>query len=83
MKKRKMIREKGKVRLSRYFQTLNNGDRVCVVRELSQRGSFPSRIQGKTGVIESKRGKSYIVKLMDYNQEKRYIIQAIHLKKLK
>lgn len=83
MKKRKMIREKGKVRLSRYFQTLSDGDRVCVVRELSQGGSFPSRIQGKTGVIEGKRGKSYIVKLMDYNQEKRYIIQAIHLKKLK
>jgi len=40
-------------------------------------------MQGKTGVVESRRGKAYIVKIKDNKQEKRYIIPAIHLKKIK
>ena len=81
--KKKRIRVKGKVKLSEYFKNLENGNKVAVVRELSQKANFPARIQGKTGIIEGKRGKSYIVKLLDNKQEKRFIIQAIHLKKLK
>ena len=78
----KKIREKGKVRLSEYFKNLKKGEKVCIVREASQKASFPKRIIGNTGIIESARGKAYIVKLNDYNQEKRYIIQAIHLKRI-
>jgi len=40
-------------------------------------------MQGRTGVIEGKRGKCYIVKIKDYAQEKRFIIHPVHLKKLK
>ena len=77
------IREKGKIALSKYFQEFKKGDRVAVVKNPSLKSSFPDRIQGDTGIIECKRGKAYIVKLMDFNQEKRYIIQPIHLKKIK
>ncbi|MBM3233635.1 50S ribosomal protein L21e [Candidatus Pacearchaeota archaeon] len=83
MNKRKQEREKGKIRLSIYFQELGEGDRVAIVREHSIITGFPKRMQGKTGVVESRRGKAYIVKIKDNKQEKRYIIPAIHLKKIK
>ena len=79
---KRSIRQTGKLSLSLYFQNLKAGDRVAIVREASQVGSFPKRIQGKTGVIEGTRGKAYIVKLKDNNQEKRYIVHAVHLKKI-
>lgn len=80
-----MKRKKGKISLSRIFQKLKQGDRVAIVRELAEKekAGFPARIEGKSGVIESTRGKAYIVKIKDYNQEKRFIIKPVHLKKLK
>jgi len=83
MIKRKSIREHGKVKLSNYFQEFNKGDRVAVKRELSVQPKFPKRLQGRSGVIEDKRGKSYIVKINDLNKGKIYIIHPVHLKKLK
>lgn len=80
--KRKQIRTRGKIRFSEYFKELNAGDTVCVKREKGVVSAFPHRIQGNTGIIESKRGREYIVKINDFNQEKRYIISAVHLKKL-
>ena len=79
----KKLREKGKIRFSEYFKNLKQGDRVSVVRELSLSKNFPDRMQGRTGTIEGKRGKAYIVKIKDINQQKTYIIEPIHLKKLK
>ena len=83
MSKRKKVRTRGKLKLSRYFQELKKGDIVSVVREPSQRSSFPKRLQGRTGLIENKRGKSFIIKIKDQNKEKIFIIEPIHLKKLK
>ena len=79
----KKTREKGKVQLSRYFQELKVGDRVSIVREPSQRAGFPERMQGKTGIVEGKRGKAYIIALRDYIKDKKFIIKPIHLKKIK
>lgn len=79
----KRMKEKGKVKLSVYFQEFKKGDKVSIVREASIPAGFPERMQGRTGEIEGKRGKAYIVKLKDYNQEKRYIVKPIHLKKIK
>ena len=81
MLKRKQIREKGKIKLSTYFQKLKEGDSVSVVKELSVPGSFPQAIQGRTGIIECKRGNSYVIK-MKIGKDKRFIIHPIHLKKL-
>ena len=83
MKRRyKNVREKGKVKLSRMFQSLNIGDRVSIEKELSEKAGFHKRLQGRTGVIEGKRGQAYIIKMKDFNAEKRYLIKPIHLKKL-
>jgi len=83
MIKRKRQREHGKIKLSRWFQDFKKEDKVAIVRELSVQPKFPKQLQGRSGVIESKRGDSFIVKIKDLNKEKTYIIHPIHLKKLK
>ena len=83
MIKRKNPRMHGKLSLSRYFQEFDNGDRVSIVRELSVQPRFPKQIQGRSGVVEGKRGSHYVIKINDLNKEKIYIIHPVHLKKLK
>ena len=83
MVKRKAVRTRGKLQLSKYFQEFKEGDAVAVIKEKSIKSSFPARLQGRTGVVEAKRGKEYIIKIKDQNKEKRFIIGPIHLKKIK
>jgi large subunit ribosomal protein L21e len=83
MSGRKAIRTRGKLQLSKYFQEFEEGDNVAVVREASVSASFPKRLQGKTGVIAGKRGNSYVVKIKDIAKEKTFILEPIHLKKIK
>lgn len=83
MVKRKATRTRGKISLSKYFQEFENGDSVSIVRERSVKSSFPKRFQGRTGVIEAKRGQAYVVKAKDQDKIKRFLIKPIHLKKIK
>ena len=83
MLKRKSIRDKGKLKLSNYFKNFEKGDRVAVKRELSLQPKFPKKLQGRSGIVDEKKGSSYIVKINDLNKEKKYIIHPVHLKKLK
>ena len=83
MVRRKKVRTRGKLQLSRYFQELKEGVKVSIVRERSIAGSFPKRLQGRTGVVEAKRGRAYMIKLKEQNKEKRFLIEPIHLKKIK
>lgn len=83
MAKKKKIRTRGKIQLSRYFQELKQGDFVSVVRESSIKSSFPERIQGRTGFVENRRGRAYMVKIKDHNKEKKFLIAPVHLKKIK
>ncbi|MGY4884259.1 MAG: 50S ribosomal protein L21e [Nanobdellota archaeon] len=83
MTNRKSIRTRGKLQFSRYFQDLKKGDFVTVVAEASLNPTFPKRLQGRTGIVEGKRGRSYCVKIKDQTKEKEFIISPIHLKKIK
>lgn len=83
MARQKNVREKGKIQLSRYFQKLKKGDSVAVIKELSISSTFPERLQGRTGEILERRGKAYIVKIKDSNKEKKFIIEPVHLKRIK
>ena len=83
MARSKKIRERGKLKLSRYFQQFNSGDSVSVVRELSIQSSFPEKLQGRTGVVENRRGNSFVVKILDGRKQKKFLIQPVHLKKIK
>jgi large subunit ribosomal protein L21e len=80
--RRKEVRTRGKIKLSRYFQDLKNNERVTIVIEKAMPFSFPKRLQGRTGVVEDKKGKAYIIKINDQEKEKRFIIEAIHLKRI-
>ena len=80
---KKKVRTRGKIRLSRYFQEMKKGDFVAVVREPSVQSSFPVRIQGRTGKVEGRRGKAYMINLRDQDKEKKFLIDPIHLKKIK
>jgi len=82
MRKKKPVRTKGKLSLSKYFQEFKEGDFVAVVKELSVKNNIPSRIQGRTGVVSGKRGRAYVVKIKDQEKEKTFIIEPIHLKKI-
>jgi len=83
MVKQKKMKDRGKISLSKYFQEFKEGEAVAVVREASLTASFPKRLQGRTGNITGKRGKSYIVKILDKNKEKSFLMAPIHLKKIK
>ena len=83
MVNRKGIRTRGKLQLSRYFQNLKKGDYVAVLKERSIASSFPERLQGRTGVIVEKKGKSYLIEIKDQNKKKGFLIEPIHLKKIK
>ena len=83
MVRRKSVRTRGKLQLSRFFQKFKEGDSVAVTIERSLQSKFPKRIQGRTGKISGKRGRAYVVDLMDQNKKKQFIIAPIHLKKIK
>ena len=80
---KKKIRTRGKLQLSRYFQELNKGDIVSVVKEPAVQASFPERMQGRTGVVEDKRGRAFIIRIKDQSKEKKFLIEPIHLRKIK
>ncbi len=83
MGKKKTIRTRGKLSLSKYFQELKIGDSVAVIKEPSVTSNFPKRLQGRTGFVESKRGRALMVRIKDQAKEKTYLIEPIHLKKIK
>ena len=83
MANRKPMRTRGKISFSRYFQKLDKGDKVSIVREKAINFNISERFQGRTGVVEGKRGRLYIVKINDKNKEKQLLIEPIHLKKIK
>jgi ribosomal protein L21E len=83
MLKRKNIKTKGKIKFNIYFQEFKDGERVAVIREHSLNPAFPKQIQGRSGLIEGKRGRCYIVKINDFGLDKTYILHPANLRKLK
>jgi large subunit ribosomal protein L21e len=74
---------RGKLNLSEYFKELKEGDKVALVRNSAvNQICFHKRMQGRTGEVVGKRGRSYIVKVKDLNMEKTFIIPPIHLKRI-
>jgi len=56
---RKEKRQKGKISITRYFQSFNAGDRVYLGLESAvQKGAYYPRFMGRTGIIKGKRGNS-------------------------
>jgi len=83
MGNKKAMRSRGKMQLSKYFQKLKKGDFVAIVKEQGRQPKFPKRLQGRTGIVEEKKGRVYQIKIKDNAKEKRFLIEPIHLKKIK
>ena len=76
------IREKGKISLSRYFQTFSEGDQVnLVTHHAVQKGRFFPRFHGLSGKVVSKRGECYGVQIKDGAKQKVVYVHPIHLKR--
>lgn len=83
MVRRKKVRARGKIQFSKYFQNFEKGDPVSIVKEKSLDNPIPRRMQGRTGKVDSKRGKAYIVSINDQNKEKKFIINPVNLRRVK
>ncbi|MBU2576911.1 MAG: 50S ribosomal protein L21e [Nanoarchaeota archaeon] len=81
-RQRKTVREKGKLRLSRYFKKIDDGAKVAIVTERGVRASFPKRIHGMSGKILESRGKFKLVQIKDGNKMKTFIMHPVHLRLL-
>ena len=81
--KKKSVRTRGKFSFSRFFQKFKDGDNVAVVSEASVRRNFPNRLQGRTGIVKGQKGKTYRVDIKDQKKTKQFLIEPIHLKKIK
>jgi large subunit ribosomal protein L21e len=79
----KSVREKGKIKLAKYFQVLNKGDHICLQADPSiHSGLYHTRFHGKTGVVVCKKGVCYEVKIKDLNMFKTLIVHPVHLKRI-
>lgn len=82
VRQKKKVREKGKLRLSRYFKKIDDGAKVAIVTDRGVRAAFPKRIQGMSGKVLENRGKFKLVQIKDGNKLKTFIIHPIHLRLL-
>lgn len=78
----KSHRDRGKVTITRHFQEFKEGERVKLVLEPSfHKGIFHPRFHGKSGVVQSKKGKCYYVLIKDFTKEKNLIVHPVHLRR--
>ena len=76
--------EKGKVAISRFFNTFEEGESVVLKIEPSVHAGMPyPRFQGKSGVVVGKQGECIKVLIKDGSMEKMIISHPVHLLKIK
>lgn len=79
---RKEKRNKGKISITKYFQSFNIGDKVYLTVESAvQKGMYYPHFMGRAGIIRGKRGKCYEVAINDLGKEKMLIVHPVHLKR--
>ncbi len=78
---KRTIREKGKIPLSKYFQTFDRGDKVGLkINSNVQKGQFFRRFYGMTGTITgAKKGTCYEIIVKDGGKQKILFVHPIHL----
>jgi len=80
---RKILRQKPAFRpaITKFLQEFKRGQSVMISLEPSSQLGMPhSRYAGRVGKIKDKRGKSYIVEIIDGNKVKKLISRPEHLK---
>jgi len=70
-----------KLIITKYIKEFKMGSRVVIKPDSSSNKGRPfKRFFGKTGIVTNKRGKSYIIKIIDGKKEKCIITRPEHLK---
>jgi large subunit ribosomal protein L21e len=78
----KSHRQKGKISLTKYFQSFNEGDKVMLKPEPSvHKGMYDGRFIGKTGTVIRRNGTCYEVTIQDGSKKKMLIVHPVHLKR--
>ncbi len=81
-KLKRNIRERGKLSLSKFFQTFKIGEKATIMANSAiQKALPPLRLHGKTGEVTKKQGSCYYIKIKDHNKTKQIITHPTHLKK--
>jgi large subunit ribosomal protein L21e len=76
--------EKGKIPLSKYFQTFENGDRVGLkINSAIAKGQFFPRFHGRAGKVTGMKGTCYNIEIKDGGKLKTLVVHPIHLIRLK
>jgi len=79
-KMKKSISEKGKLHISRFMQTFEEGDKVLLKAYPSyQKGLFCLRFHGKIGEVAGKQGNCYKVNIKDGNKAKMCVVHPVHI----
>ena len=77
----KNFREKGKISVTRFLQSFNEGDKVLLNAEPAyHKGLYEMRFHGKTGFVKEARGRCYAVEILDRGVKKELIVHPIHLR---
>ena len=73
-------RERGKTTLSKILQSYNEGDKVVVKIDSSVHKGMPHRrFHGRIGVVQAKRGRSYVIHVTQGDATKEIIVRPEHL----
>jgi len=82
-KQRDTLKRKERTTVNKMLAELKEGQTVQIhINSRIHEGIPFRRFQGKTGKVQEKRGRSYIVNLRDGNKAKQLIVHPAHLKEL-
>lgn len=77
----KHVRQRGPPPVSRIIQDFSMGTQVTIVLDPSiVKGQPHSRYHGRTGIVVEKRGRAYLVEVLDGGSIKRIISRPEHLR---
>jgi len=80
---RKALRQRPAFRpaITRFLQEFRTGQKVVIVIEPSSSSGMPhSRYNGRVGRVKERKGKSYIIEIIDGNKVKKLISRPEHLR---
>ncbi|MFH0875770.1 MAG: 50S ribosomal protein L21e [archaeon] len=78
----KNYKTKGKISITKFFQTFEVGDKVVLKAEPAiQKGMYYPRFHGNSGIITGKQGNCYTVSMKDKHKVKELIVHPVHLRK--
>lgn len=79
----KYYKRRGKISVSRFFQSFVVGDHVTLLAEPAyQKSMYKGRFHGKSGTISGQQGSCYKVTITDGDKAKVLLLHPVHLQKL-